>query len=150
YAIFSALPERVSEPDYKKRFLMIGQLKGTPHLRQPLWLFDYAMLALQCGAIAEGLNAFRDLRRGLRFFQVPLERTTYLMKQDENDVREVGFMRVVRIDPDGKGWATLDAPAGFKESLPFSVADFRQSSNIQPGRAMPCYIRIRPSGPSAE
>ncbi len=151
YAVFSADPGRLTSPDYDRRFELIAKLTNTPHLRNPIWQFDYGMLALQVRQIDEGLETFAELRRTRRFFEVPLERTVFLMKREKPEEREVGFMRVVRVDADGKGWAKLDTPHGFKESIPFNVSAFkRQTSAIQPGRTMTCFLRIRPSGLAPE
>ncbi len=52
----------------------ISPLVGSRHLDQPMWLFDFAMLAFQVGQYAEGTDAFSRLRKGQRFFEVLCDR----------------------------------------------------------------------------
>jgi hypothetical protein len=150
YALFTAHQDRIVDPAYKTRYDLIMPVQSTVYMHRSIWLFDYGMLSLQMRQIQDGLDAFRKLRQGRRFFDVPLERSVFLAKNDNFTEPQQAIIRVSRIDQDGKGWARPDNLEGFTETIPFSVEDFKkQTTNLQYGRAMSCFIRIRPAGPFA-
>jgi hypothetical protein len=150
YAIQSLTISHSGEPAFERRYHLIRALEGTRYLERPIWLFDYAMLSLQVGQMRAGLDAFRRLRSGGRFLDVPLERATYLVDPDRPNVPRVARLRVVRLDGD-KGWARVTAPEGLTEPVPFAAKVFRSAgSPTNIGATMVGRLKIRPSGPSAE
>jgi hypothetical protein len=151
YALYSAEESRLNKPEYSTRFTLISAIKTTSHLKNPLWLFDYGMLAFQVGAFEEGLKAFRELRRGRTFFYVPLERQTYVVDSKDPLKRQIAVLRVIRIDGESLGWGRIERPDGITDPVPFSTADFKKESDkILPGRVITCVLRVRPSGLFAE
>jgi hypothetical protein len=150
YAIFSSLPERATDPAFAKRFELVQELEGSRYLERPIWLFDYGLLALQIGRLKVSLDAFRRLRRGGRFLEVPLERSGVLVNPDRpTEPRAVRF-RVVRTDED-KGWARVLDVEGFTEPVPFASRLFRVvGSPTTVGATFTGRLRIRPAGPTAE
>lgn len=152
YALFSVMPKRASEPAYEERFRLIEKLEGSRYLERPLWLFDYAMLAVQSGRVKIGLEAFRRLRRGGKFLEVPLERSRLLANPDKpTEVRIVRFQVVRTDDQEDKGWARVVDPAGFPDPVPFPPRLFLAAgSPTASGATLIGRLRIRPAGPIAE
>lgn len=152
YAIFSANPARLNQPDYEERFRLLEKLRETTYLRIPIWLFDFGMLAFQTGRYTDGVNAFRDLRKGRKFFQVPRERAVYWAQQAEPNKRQTAILRVLRLEPkDNNGWGRIDSPMGIEDPVPFQYeASSRKKNEYRVGGTFTCHIRIRPSGLFAE
>lgn len=150
YAVSTLILLDSGDPQFGRRHELIRALEGTRYLERPIWLFDYAMLSLQVGSTRTGLDAFRRLRAGGRFLDVPLERARFLSDPDRSDAPRTVRLRVVRLDGD-KGWARVTDPNGFTEPVPFAAKVFRAvGSPTSVGATMVGRLRIRPSGPSAE
>lgn len=151
YALFSADPERIKNPAYQIRFDLLKELAGSIYLDRPIWRFDYGMLAFQVGKYEEGADAFAWLRRGQRYFEVPLERSQFLAKSPDSVEPRGLVLRIVSSGgADEKGWGRIDHPR-FRDPVPFSVRAFRsRAKSVQLGATPTCYVRLRPSGPFAE
>jgi len=151
YALFSADPERITKPAFQTRFDLLTELVGTIYMDRPMWRFDYAMLAFQVGQYDDGAEAFAWLRRGQRYFEVPLERSQFLVKSPDSLEARGVLLRVVSSGgADEKGWGRVEHPR-FRDPVPFSVRAFRsRAKSTQPGTTPTCFIRLRPSGPFAE
>lgn len=151
YALFTSMQDRLKDPAFAERFRLIGKLEKTMYLEQPLWLFDYAMLALQNGRYKDASEAFKQLRKGRRFIEVPLERSCLLVSIDRQMEPRVVVLRVMSAASDGKGWARVEDPRGFIDLVVFSDASFRAAgSQTHPGALMRARLKIRSSGPAAE
>ncbi len=152
YALFSTDPERLETPAYAQRFELLSQLVGTIYLDNPVWLFDYAMLAFQVGHFAEGADAFASLRKGKKFLDVPLEKACYLAKSpDSPDPMPVTLRVISAYEADDIGWGRVQHPVRFQERVKFSVRAFRSRGRDTRIGAVPrCFIRLRPAGPYAE
>ena len=155
YALFSFSPERSSSPCYSQRFEILRQLAGTFYLEQPLWLFDYAMLAFQTGEYQISAESFARLRRGQRFFLVPMERTCALSNPAQPTHSQKVRIRVTNLSPNtDKGWAKIEYPLEFNEfndPVPFSRRSFESRNQVpRLGASILCTILLRPSGPFAE
>jgi hypothetical protein len=147
YVLFSAHADRLVSPCFDERYSRIKKLVGTPYLKNPIWLFDLGMLALQMRDFQVASDSFRQLRYGRKFLEVPTTRACVWVKEGEPEKPQPANLRVLQVDNYGKGWARLDLPSDFKEPFPFSVKEFSaQGKKVAPGMTSPCYMRIRPSG----
>jgi hypothetical protein len=152
YAIFSAHPARQRDPAYRKRFELISKLQGTRYLKNPLWLFDFGMLSFQVGDYTRGIEVFRELRRGQRFFYVPLDRSRPLAETPDSTKARQMLVKVIAVDDEvGKGWGRIVSPIKLHDPIPFSVRAVRsRRGNVHLGETFPCVIMINPAGPFAE
>jgi hypothetical protein len=151
YALFSALPERLTDPAYRERFGLVSRLEGSTYLVRPLWLYDYGMLALNNEKYTEASQAFRQLRRGGRFLEVPLDRACWFAATNSPLEARVVTLRVLSTGADGKGWARVEDPPGFKDPVSFPERLFvAAGSPTRPGAILRGRLRIRPAGPLAE
>jgi hypothetical protein len=152
YAVFSAEPERLTHPACQTRFDLLQRLTGTIYLDRPMWLFDYALLAFQTRRYREANEAFARLRRGQRFFEVPLDRSQFWSRDPDMLEPERVMLRVVSTRPgDERGWGRIEQPRGYPDPVPFSVRAFAsRNKNTRVGTTATCFIRLRPAGPYAE
>jgi hypothetical protein len=151
YALFSSLPERQSDPQYKFRHDLICKLHGSKYLNTPIWLYDYAVLCFQTGHIENGEEAFNQLRRGAQFRNVPRDRHV-LWSEDSSSNKPRKFR--LKITNGGsttdKGWGVLLGEA-LRSPVPFGPSVFvGHVPNLEAGSTMPCQIRFRGAGPWAE
>ncbi len=144
YAIFSAHPDRHREPQYRKRFDLISKLQGTRYLNNPLWMFDLGMLCFQIGDFVQGAEVFRDLRRGQRFFNVPLDRSRPLAESPNSAKARQLVLKVIAVDSDTeKGWGRVVSPIKLPDAVPFSVRAVRSrrgSGSVFGGRCIPLHF----------
>jgi hypothetical protein len=152
YAVFSADPDRFLQPAFQTRYDLIAPLIGSRYLDQPVWLFDYAMLAFQVGQYAEGADAFSRLRKGQRFFEVSRDRGCPLTESpDSPNPRKVSLRVVSTEGSDAKGWGRVEYPIRFRDPVPFSVRAFTsRNKRVNVGTTVMCFIRLNPAGPFAE
>ncbi len=151
YALFSSMPERLRDAAYAQRFVLISKLVGSPYLDRPLWLYDYAMLALQNEKYRESSEAFQRLRKGRRFLEVPIDRAVWLTGQNRGAEPRNVTLRILSISEDGKGWARVEDPRGFIDPVRFPEKTFLAAgSPTRPGAVVRARLRIRPAGPMAE
>jgi hypothetical protein len=152
YALFSMIAGGGSVPAYNERFVLIEKLQNSRYLERPVWLFDYAMLAVQTGRVKIGLDAFRRLRKGGKFLEVPLERSRLLANSDKTLEARVVRFRVVRADDgDNRGWVRVIDPTGFPDPVPFVPRLFLAAgSPTALGATFTGRLRLRPAGPIAE
>jgi hypothetical protein len=153
YALFSADMERLERPALKMRFDLLERLRGTIYLDQPIWLFDYAMLAFQVGHYDIAAETFARLRKGQRFFEVPRERSEYWKKSPDSRTAMPVVLRILSAGgSDEKGWGRIEnPPIRFRDPVPFSPRVFRsRGKNVRVGNSTTCYIVLNPSGPFAE
>ena len=152
YALFSADPERLTKPAYDQRFQLLEKLREERYLDQPIWRFDYAMLAFQTAHYAEGSESFAWLRKAGRFFEVPLERSRLLAQTPQSlKPMQVTFRIVVQGAEGEKGSGRVEHPVKFRDPVPFSARSFlSRSKGVRPGTVTSCHIRLNPAGPFAE
>jgi hypothetical protein len=151
YATFSALPERLRVPAYEERFRLIRPLRNTLYMERPVWLYDYGMLALQTVQHREASDAFRQLRKGRRFLEVPLERACWLTRPQAETEVQIVTLRILSVSGDGKGWARVDEPRGIIDPVPFVESRFvAAGSPARPGATVAARLKIRSAGPAAE
>lgn len=147
YALFSAHSKRLGDPKYDERYRLVKKLWNTPYLRNPIWLYDFGMLAFQTRDFESGNEAFGRLRQGRRFIDVPMTRSVFWVEDTKDNRRQHAFIRVLQLDASGKGWARLDQPIAFQDPIPFSATEFRAAGrHPKIGGSMACNIRIRPTG----
>lgn len=152
YALFSAAPERFTAPAYDRRFELLTKFRQTRYLDQPIWRFDHAMLAFQTGHYAEGAESFAWLRKGARFFEVPLERSQLLMDSAQSPKPMLVKFKIVVQGAEGeKGFGRVEHPVRFRDPVPFLARSFlSRGKGVRPGTVTSCYIRLNPAGPFAE
>jgi hypothetical protein len=153
YAVFSVRSERQVHPAYDVRYQLIREIEGTRYMTEPIWLYDYGMLCFQNGEYAKGSDAFKELRRGQRFYCVSNDRAV-VMTVGPDDPRPKRFlMQVQSVERrTGHGWCRIQHPEPFRDPIPFAVRAFEsRGEDIQVRRAgIPCIVTIRPAGPFAE
>jgi hypothetical protein len=152
YAVFSADPERFTHPAYQIRFDLLQRLAGTMYMDQPLWLFDYALLAFQIRRYNEATEAFSRLRRGHRYFEVPRDRSRFWSRDADTLEPQPVVLRIVSARTgDERGWGRIDQPRGYADPVPFSVRAFiSRNKNTRVGTTAACFVKLRPAGPYAE
>ena len=148
YAVFSALPERDKDPAYRKRFELINSISGTHYFEEPVWMFDFAMLAFQVGQFRTGEEAFGRLRKERKFFEVPLERAVPLVTSPDSTLpMAVPLTITTSMQGEQTGWGRVKF---LKDPVPFSTRDFvSRGMQTKPGSVEICHIRLRPAGPFA-
>jgi len=125
YALFSANPERLKRPAYDQRFKLLESLRDTRYLDQPIWRFDFAMLAFQVGRYADGSESFAWLRKNGRFFEVPRERSQFLSESPTSlKSMQVTFRIVVPGAEGERGSGRVEQPVRFRDPVPFSARSF--------------------------
>lgn len=153
YAIFSALKERENDPAYDKRLEYIKPLQGTHFLEDdPIWQYDYGMLSYQNGNYEEGARLFRELRRGQRFFQIPIDRSVILTKTPQSFEPKQFNLQIQSVDErTGQGWGRIGYPDRFPDPVPFGIRAFRsRDARVADRATLSCHVVIRPAGPFAE
>ena len=159
YALFSARKERIPEMPgydsaYRQRYELIKQLKrndGSLYYDEPIWLYDYAMLAFQNGDTKEGQRMFRRLRAGALYRRVPWERSRLWVEPLESRKPVEGSLRISRLEQRyNQGWGYLTTERQrLDEPIPFKISvflEFNPQDQVQVGKAVRCRIRLQPAG----
>jgi hypothetical protein len=112
------------------------------------------MLCFQNRKIPEGRHHFTELRKAYRYMQVPPERTVPWVREPDNPVPIVTWLRITRVDrSNDRGWGRLlDEKLGYNEEIPFRISNFTARriygpEVFQPGKRIEGRIQIRPAGP---
>lgn len=151
YCLFSSLPERSTDPAYRQRREMLERLIGSLYFYRPVILYDYAMLSYQVREFRDGNEAYRHLRRGQRFFEVPGNRVEFLVEDPDSDRRvpEVVRLRIVDRTVEGVGWALAEEP-DIEGRVKFAVRAFEgRNKPTQIGATTTASIRLDAAGPFA-
>jgi len=159
YALFSALKERIPhttdfDPAYKNRYELIKRLKrddGSLYYDDPIWSYDYAMLAFQNGDIEEGQRMFRRLRASGAFRRVPWERTQIWMDAPDFERHVEGSLKISRLEINyNQGWGYFTSDKyKLKDPVPFNksmFSEFGPTTQIEVGKTVRCKIRLQPAG----
>jgi len=152
YAIFSARQLRQADPAYDRRLDLILKIKDTPYMRDPIWLYDYGMLCYQNGKLREGSAAFRELRRGQRFFFVPNDRAVAIAEGPHTRKPKEFLIQVQSADrAGGQAWGRIIDRVPFPDPVPFAARSFESRDEaVRVRGTLPCIVTIRPAGPFAE
>lgn len=159
YALFSALEARIPsvshfDPAYKRRYELIKLLRkddGVLYYDDPIWSYDYAMLAFQNGDIEEGQRMFRRLRAASAFRRVPWERTEIWMDLPDFKRPVEGSLKISRLELNhNQGWGYFASDKyNLKDPIPFNITIFREfgpAAGIEVGKTVRCKVRLQPAG----
>jgi hypothetical protein len=158
YAVFTVMKARLmlggkcSNPAYDKRLELIREILDTPYMKDPIWLFDYGMLCYQNGEYAAGADAFRELRRGQKFFSVSNDRSVVLTESPQTTTPRQLRIQVQSLDRvTGQGWGRIIDRKPFRDPVPFSMRSFEsRDEQVRERGTLPCIVTVRPAGPYAE
>lgn len=151
YAIFSAQRGHDDFSQFRERLDRLRLLKDTVFLKQPDWLYDFAMLSLQLGEHESASQAFSELRRGRKYEEVPSFREIFLLDPASPSQPLAVPLRVLRVDQGGQAWARVERLPGFKDPVALQSLKFAEEGEpVKPGGTILAWIRIRAFGPVAE
>ncbi len=152
YALFVALLDPHGDPAYDRRLRLLRPLQKTRLLRNPLWMYDLALVAFQCGEYELAAEQFRQLRSGRRYQDVSPERVEFWSESPHSRKPRRGVLFQIRsISPDKEeGWGQITTPDIAYPPIKFLVRDLRSrlgAQAVQVGRTVPVRVRLDRAGP---